>query len=98
MPLIRTRRGEILIRIYSLGWYALPYFLASHLLMRANSQGTLLEKFMTMTPEEFTTFTRSEAATEAKDSSLREAYRYAKVRRTVYLCSLIPTIRSRNAS
>ena len=98
MPLILTTRGEILIRIYLLGWYALPYFLASHLLMRANSQGTLLEKFMTMTPEEFTTFTRSEAATEAKDSSLREAYRYAKVRRTVYLCSLIPTIRSRNAS
>ncbi|EDR13806.1 RNA processing-related protein, mitochondrial RNA degradation [Laccaria bicolor S238N-H82] len=45
--------------------------------------GTLLEKFMTMTPEEFTTFTRSEAATEVKDSSLREAYRYAKSKRFV---------------
>jgi hypothetical protein len=46
-------------------------------------QGTLLEKYLTMTPEEFSTYMRSEAPPtvdgEKTEEPMREAYRYAKV-------------------
>lgn len=48
-------------------------------------QGTLLENFVTKTPEDFNAFMRLESAPvkEEEEAPKREAYRYAKV----YNCS-----------
>lgn len=40
--------------------------------------GTLLEKFLTMTPSDFSSFTRSDASPSEKENPDREPYRYAK--------------------
>lgn len=42
-------------------------------------QGTLLEKYLTMTPEEFTSYMRSTPPAEEQSEPIRESYRYAKV-------------------
>ena len=53
-------------------------------LTRCSLQGTLLEKYFTMEPEEFARYLRAHDHPQAESDNLREAYRYSKVPQITY--------------
>lgn len=57
----------------------LLYHTTSYFILQ-RQQGTLLEKFLTMTPEDFMSYLRSVPAVEQMSDSTKDAFRYAKVK------------------